>query len=314
MKKGLFFIAAMVIGLAGCQSGEKVLLRMNLKKGDVYNYISETRQKITQTVDKQAMEIEQTVVTEYEYYVEDVDAASNITCRITFKKMSIDMSMQGMSMKMSSDTNEVAADDASRVSSKMLNAMTDVPFIVKLNYLGDIIEVKNLEALFDKMTSSLAGLSGDSEQTGEQLSQSIKKMLSPDTIKEMMRQNFNAYPEKPMGVGDSWDNAMDVKSGFPMSIKMKNTITKLGPKTAEFLLDSTLKTSFGSNLIDLGGFSAGMDIVKGTQKGTYIIDLSTGMAISAEVDMDFDGIIKIGGEKPQEIPMSVIGKTTAKLK
>jgi hypothetical protein len=314
MKKGLFFIAAMVFGLAGCQSGEKVLLRMNLKKGDIYNYVSETKQRITQIVDKKEMVIDQTVVNEFEYYVEDVDAASNITFRITFKKMSIDMSMQGMSMKMSSDTNEVAADEASQISSKMLNAMTDVPFTVKLNYLGDIIEVKNLEALFDKMISSLASLSGDAEIVGKQMSQSINKMLGPDTIKEMMRQNFNAYPEKPMGVGDSWENSMEVKSGFPMSVKMKNTVTKLEPKTAEFLLDSTLKTSFGSNMIDIGGFTASMDIVKGTQKGTYIIDLATGMAISAEVDMDFDGLIKIGGENPQEIPMNVIGKTIMKLK
>ncbi|OHD56045.1 MAG: hypothetical protein A2Y33_11370 [Spirochaetes bacterium GWF1_51_8] len=313
MKK-LFVLFFTVFFFIGCQTGEKALLRMNLQKDDTFTFITETRQTIIQTVDKKAMEIEQIVHNEFEYLVESVDEKTNYNLKIVFKNITIDMNADGMKMKMSSDTNGLPDDLATRISSKMLNSMVDMPFNVVIDHLGEVVEVKNLETLFNNMFASLSELDKDAEEVGKQLSQSISSMVSPDNIKEMMRQNFNAFPVQPVGVGDSWVSSVEVKTGFPMSMSMNNKIVKMDKSTTEVEYESSIKSSTNTSFIEMGGMKMGFEIKTGLQKGSYIIDNATGMAKSALIDMNFEAVVTIQGDQAQSIPMSIKGTTIMKMK
>ena len=77
----LFLIAAKSSG------GDKVSLKLHLKKGDVFHYTMTTIQHISQNIKNQKIDIDQTMTFGYLMEVKDVDADGNYVVNATYDKI-----------------------------------------------------------------------------------------------------------------------------------------------------------------------------------------------------------------------------------
>ena len=70
-------------------AGDKIKLRLHLKKGESYGMQMVADQKISQTIQGQKQDMNQTIGMGYKMYVEDVDASGIISIDLPPKKWTL---------------------------------------------------------------------------------------------------------------------------------------------------------------------------------------------------------------------------------
>ncbi len=103
-------VAFMITGLLGFTAGNKVLLRLNLKKGQAFNYVLGMQQNITQTTGEEKMDIKQNIDFIYDMVVDNIDANKNYVIKSTFKTIRLKTTYGGMDL-INIDTDKPSAVD-----------------------------------------------------------------------------------------------------------------------------------------------------------------------------------------------------------
>ena len=171
MKK---LLAVLLLGLTIVSVGqEKVLLRLNYEKGDVY----EMNMKMTQNMGVGVMSMNTTMTMSQE--IKDVsDKEYESTMKIT--KMVMDMSQGGMQMSYDSSKKGEELDQAGKMMKAQMEPMLKATITAKGDKLGKILETK--------VVPNIPGAS------------------------DLTKQSSNVtYPEKAVAVGDTWSMIKDSK-------------------------------------------------------------------------------------------------------
>lgn len=213
-----------------------------------------------------------------------------------------DLKISFQNMRTSQNTNgqEIVIDtenpDTSNPGYHMLSAMMGSQFLVTINSMGEVGEVKGMDVMIDKV---LAINNPESLKKKEQIEARVKHFMSDEILKNMLEQNLRIFPEGKVQEGDTWKQELFVSQPLPMNIVSSFKLNKVSGTIAHLEVSAVISPVKGG--IEMMGMKIDTEM-NGIQKGVIEIDAITGMAIRSEITQDIDGKMKVMG---QEIPMKV---------
>ncbi len=254
-------------------------LSLNLKKGEKYDQLVSSQMQISQKISGQEIDINLAVDGLMSYRVLSEDKSA-YTMEVIYKSMGMKMIMPQMTMDFNS-TDEGKEDQFS----KMLRAITNQPFEVKMAKNGKVLEVNNLEEIFNSSLSQFENMSAaQMDQMKSQLSQSY----GTDAFKGNIEMVTAIFPDKKVEIGESWKSNTQLKSGFKAGI---NTTYTLQEKNEGYYLitgDAEIATEDTEELTQMNGMSMKFDL-DGKMISNIKVDSETGWIIESVIRQNIGG-------------------------
>ncbi|MCE7990400.1 MAG: hypothetical protein HEP71_00415 [Roseivirga sp.] len=299
----IFFTFILSLTAIGHLNAHQNRLQLNLEEGKVY---------------KQAMISSSTI--EQEYMGEKVDiqmtlsgVTSYMVKQVHNSYYDIEMQYDRLSMIMGLPTGEMSfdseSDDENDIFSEIMSLMIGKSVEIKMARTGKILEVKNVEVLFDSILDNFPML------TEEQI-QPIKDQLADaygaDAFKGNIEMVTAIFPDTPVAIGESWSIDTELKSGFRAEM---NTVYTFKQKNADHILitgSSAIKTINLADFVEVNGNPTKYNLT-GTMVSTLKIDKNTGWILEAKIDQNLNGDVSIkplGSPEAMTIPMIMKNKMT----
>lgn len=192
------------------------------------------------------------------------------------------------------------------IMSVMLAGIKDKPFTIKMTRSGKILEVKNINFIFEHMLDSLPKLSPEQRK---QFIEQMNNSYGEKSFKGSFELVTAMYTIQPVATGSSWKTVVRLEGG--MAAKVINTYTWKG-KTAGYNLvtGAGTLTTVNSNAYRLvNGMMTRYDLT-GPLTTTIKTDPETGWIIEAKVNEQMSGKAEIKDNPKLPggllIPMSVV--------
>lgn len=297
---------AVLLFTVGCEK-ERTTLQLNLKQGALYTRRVTTEQKVSQTVRGQRLDMEQTMILEYGYDVTKVDDMGNATVRITYTNIGFtqDSPMGRIDYKSWEDT------DSTPTAAKAFAAMPGKSFTIVLSPQGRITRIVGSESMLEDIIKAYDMPMDDN--TRKQIVASLKKQFGEEALKETMNNMFAIYPDRPVGIGDSWSAKIAVTTGFPVIFHHTWKLKRIEDGKVYIEMNSKIEPNTAARVTQMG-----MEMtydVRGEQKGTLVLDESSGWLSEADIKQMFKGNIVIssgrsGQKETMEYPIAMSGTST----
>ena len=277
----LAIIAMMIVS---CTQKDRISLKLNLKQGESYNIRVTIDQKISQTIQEQLQEISQTIGIGYVFYVEDVASDKVMTVKITFNFMQLKMSGSGMNLNYDSSNSSGYVDPAAQGFAALLNQS----FSMRITSDGLVKNVEGIDELLKRVIDSI-DIADNTVKAS--IVKSIRDQFGEKAMKETMAKMMAIYPDKPVGIGDSWGKETVNTTGFPLKIKNKYKFKSSQNGNAIIDIKGDIKSSKSSG-IDMGGVTLYYDI-SGKQSGEMSISETTGWMICSKITQELSGEVEM---------------------
>ncbi len=307
MKNLLRFLGLIVLIFICTCAGKKMNLRLNLKQGMIHKYRCTTEQKISQTVQNQKLDMDQIVIMEYTYEVKEVDDAGNAVVEITHDK--IGFMQDGPMGKIEYKSWE--EQDEKPLITRGFATLIDQNYTIKMTPQGRILEISGTDKIIDDMLKNF-DLPADSVMI-EQMRENLKNQYGNEAMKEVMEKTFAFYPDKPVGVGNSWSAKFNLTRGFPMTLINAWKLRSIKNGKVHIDLYTKIEPNTKTSLMQIGDMKMSY-VLSGEQKGYIIVDTLTGWMIESTTEQSFEGKVNIAGmfgeEQKMEWPISITGTVT----
>lgn len=293
MKKTLLAIALglvslnSLVGCKGGKSGDTVNLKFNFNPGDKFRYTMDTRQVITQSMMGQQMVINQDILMQGLYDVQAGDKQDNRKLTVMYDRVSMKTGMAGMSMEY--DSQDSTKQDPNL---KSMGGILNKPFSMIVSQTGEITRVEGLSEMLNSMVDP-------NDPNAETVRKNMEGMMNDSSIRSMMQQSFNIYPDKPVAPGDTWKRTMSNNIGFMvMNLDNEYKLVSVNNGIAHIEVKTTITSKPGSAAQSMG---MQMDM-SGTQNGTMDVEVANGMITESKMKQDLKGKVSVQG---QSIPMDI---------
>ena len=299
MKKTIL-LSLMVLGAIHTQGQT---LKLNLEKGETYSQSSDAEVFISQVMGGQTMEITMNVMGRMSYTVKD-KLEDHYWLDVTYKSIGLKTVSPYMTMDYSS---EKATDDDPM--SKAMSKMIGKTFEVKMGMDGSVMEVKNIDQLFDDIFEDNAEIT---DMQKAQMMEQMKQSYGEDTFRSSVEMITSVFPEGDVSVGDSWNSKREFKAGMQLLMDNEYTLTELTDDFAVIEINASSTTLEGTDFENMNGMPAKYNM-NGTMGGTIKVDRRTGWIETGSFSQKFEGSIEIG-DNPQvpggmSIPMEMRSET-----
>lgn len=300
-------LAASALAVDTRTRGEKVRLRLRLEKGNSYGIKMTIQQKVVQKIQGNQVDVDQTLGMEYTFDVKEVKDDGTMTAEVTYH--AVQMKMDGPTGKVDYDSAE-PPDEVPKLARGMA-ALVGQSFTLDMTAEGRVTRVEGIDALLAHMIEKLKLPAGAMKTMMED---QLKKQFGDKAMRETMEQLMAMYPDKPVGIGDSWTRKVKVTKGFPL--EMENTYVLKDRKGGVAILDtkSTLKSDPKAEPMKMGPLSISYAL-SGKQEGQVEMDEATGWTLGAKLTQEFSGTMTMEGAPGMTGPMSwpVSAKSTITL-
>ncbi len=289
MKSKLLFLPVilMVLIAFSVDAKSKVLLRLNLQKGSVYEMTMSSSSNIDQNMMGQNMKIIQKMDMVYNYRILDVLPNKNWTVDYTVRKIKMDVSMNGQKMVFDSENP-----DENNQMYEPLKSLKDLKLTFELSSSGKVENVKGLDEYAKKLSGN------------RMMSQAMEMFASSENFADFISQAFNYFPETEVKTGDKWTSVIKLPGLMNMETTMNYEVAAI--EKNDVVLNVTSDVNVDSP-VEQGGFKMNVKMT-GTQTGTMNIDTEDGWFRSTDLVQKFD--VKMKMKNPQsgedmEIPMKI---------
>ena len=289
---GLFLIACITVASA------QVKLSFNPEKGKKYEYQTDMTMNIIQSVMGQTIPMEMEMG--FKYLMEITDKTSQeVKVKFTYQEVSYIISSPMMKMSYDSKNPVENPTGMDQMLSKMFGKLIGQSFQAGIAPDGSVKSVTGMDAVLESMTGAIA----DNAQVAAQMGEQMKGQFSDNAIKSSFEQSFKIYPANAAKAGDTW-NTENVTSVNNMntSIKTKYTLKEVSRNTATIAVDANVA-------MDPGAMMEGK--LAGTQSGTIVVDVKTGLPVTNDITMNIKGSVKAQGVDVQ-MDLTSKSKTTTK--
>lgn len=293
MKK--YFVLLAVILVVSVAEGQKYPLGLKLEAGKEYKQVMTSKVNIVQDLGGQKINNSMDVKGLMVYAVKGF--ANNIyEMDVRYGNLSITMQLpQGGTMEFSSEKK-----DESDIFSGVLSEMVNKPFQIKMSQTGRVLEVKNVEALFESAFKKFSNVPAASLAP---LKAQLMSAYGPEAFKGNMEMITAIFPEKPVAVGESWTNSIKLASGFVADMASTYKLMKKNPGDFQIAGDSKIQTVDKDALVETNGMKMSYDL-SGKLVSEIRIDAKTGWIIEAKINQEISGQANIK-ENPQ-LPQGMI--------
>jgi hypothetical protein len=287
--------------LFSCGNKEKITLQYNFKQGEVLKQNMVMNMDLVQKIMDQEVKImDQEVKISLTMGMKttfDVKERheNSYTLEVKYKELKVDVSIPGVdsgTISFDSNTDEDVATEANLGA--MFKAIIDKPFEVVMDKTGKVESVKGLDTFLESMINTFDD--NVPEEIRQQMVTQFGTQFSEEAFKSQFEQNTGYLPDKPVSVGDSWENKMAaMASNFRLNINTTSTLKSIEDNVVNLSLEGTVSVPEGYEQ-EISGMTTKVSL-KGTQKGTLKLNKDTGWIISSNMALNFNGEIEIGGIK-----------------
>ena len=295
MKKKIIICAGLCLISSLITVSAQVKLSFNPEMGEKYEYSMDVVQNIKQNVMGQELLVETQMKSTYIMEIKS-KTPQEIHLQFTYLDFTFLVSSAMMNLKYDSKKPTENPSEIDKMLGKMFGTLINKPFTAVFAPDGSVKSVTGMEAVIKDMLDAVSN-EGQLAQMGEQLS----KQFNDESIKNMIGESFNFYPDKAVKIGDIWNVKNSIlTNGLNMNINTNHTLKdiKTNMATIEIAGDIDMNIEGGE--------------VSGKQTGSMIIDTVTGMPATSEISQNVNGTIKAQG---MDIQMEMItkNKTSAKI-
>ncbi|MDP8225630.1 MAG: DUF6263 family protein [Candidatus Lernaella stagnicola] len=298
MKKWFVVVAFVVVWVAGCasvgmRSDGTIQPRLDLKEGQAFHGSVTQVQNITMTM--MGMTIEQSRTSEFlvTLRVKSV-AGGEAEVEYTFDDAS--MSSTTRMPEMDNNVQDNAAD-------KIFEALKGFTFTVVLRSNGEVVRVEGGDRMVDVLVDAIPGQDPASRAM---LAKEMRKVMSDETLRDMMLPSMSVYPDQAVRVGESWAKTFDVKAGFPHRANHTITLSQVEKNMAKLNGRSEIVPLEGGSTMEFLGMKLTMEM-KGLETYEASMDLRTGMVMHLEGTGEMDGRMMINFDNMDEKTKAQMG-------
>lgn len=307
MKKICRFLLLIIFMIINC-AGPKIDLKFNIKPGSVYKYRVTTKQQISQTIQGKVVDMDQIIIMEYRYDVKEINDQGNTVVDIVYERIGYmqDGPLGKIEYRSWEDTTDIP------MIAQGFASLVDQGFTMEISSQGSVVDIKGADKIIDKMIKDM-DLPASDEMT-EEIKQSMQNQFGDAALKETMKSMFSIYPDRPVGVGDSWQATWNMSKGFPMILNNTWKIKEISDTEVVLDVHTKVESNKEAILTQMGGMKMFYDL-SGEQSGSMVLDRITGWCTKSQLDQIFEGTIRasggmFGGQEELEWPIKVAGTTT----
>jgi hypothetical protein len=298
MKKFLSLVLA--ITFITVQAQAQIKLGYDLSKTTEYSTKITLDQIISQTAMGQTQNIDSGQGYGISVQVNETNNNSYLL-KITYTSFMIDQPMMGLTYDSETSTGETTG------PAKALSSIIGASFNVEINDQGEVLEVSGLEAMLDSMASNM-GYSDEAQATA--FKDQMNAQYNAESIKSQMKRALTVYPDKELNIGDTWSADESITAPFPMNIQTTYELANFDDETVTLNISSDIFTEEGGE-INANGATMTPDL-SGVQSGTIVIDRSTGLLLSSNLEQLITGVMMLTSPAEMEIPMEISGTSIVK--
>ena len=290
-------------------AGEKIQYKLKFEPGQKYYMRMTTEQKISQIVNGRRQSIDQSFGFGIDCDVEEVEANEDARIKYTYRWAKFRQRMP---------TGEETSYDSSKKVSPVppaaqgFAAMLGEGFSIKITPQGRVKLVEGLKTMRNNIVKKLPYQG----RTKELMIEALKQYLSEEGIKETTESSMAIYPDKPVGIGDSWNKTVVLSQGLSMIVEHKWTLKERNNGLAAIEVDSTIRPDPQAKPMDMGAAKVRYAL-SGKQRGRIEMQESTGQIIRSEINQQMSGQMQMTGAGGQSqemsIPMELEGVVTLEM-
>ena len=282
--KRIFILIITLVAFTLCQA-QNVDLSLKLEKGKVYKQVIRSKINTVQRIDIQivkGVELEDIMTTTgiMNFFVKDINETGYLMA-VTFDSLDISIQMpqtfQGYSSGAMNPNDPFAP---------ILEAMKQITFEIVMSKKGKVIEIRNLEVVWNAVVDQSKGLS---ETQREQFKTYLMQVYGDDAMKDNIEMVTAIFPDKPVNKGDKWtvDTDLDPTLFLGTNVSTNYHLTDLTPDYALIIGTADFKTDDK----DLSGEYA--DEMAVTRESEIKVDKNTGWIIEAKINQEIKGNINV---------------------
>ena len=254
--------------------------------GTTYYYIVETKASAQQEIMEKKMETtsDHTVVFHYNI-VRNQDSSKKLTLtydNFTLKGKTGDIEVDIDAAHTEEDTPEA-----------MFKILKGTRFTAQISPSGSITAITGIKELQDTMFK----LSGSNLEQKQLVQSTVNKIITEESLKQMLGPGVNAFPDKAIHVGDSWKvNSTTLQSDFKLPITTTYTLQDVEDGIATIGISAPIQLN--NQEVQVQGYNVTGSFT-GTQNGKLKIDMVTGTVESNEQEIKIKGKFEVlGNEVP----------------
>lgn len=145
-------------------------------------------------------------------------------------------------------------------------------FFMKVDPAGKVLQISGLTEMANDMIN---GLQLD-DNLRPMVQQAFTQQFNEENLKQMFKQAFEIYPDKPVSEGDTWSKTVSMKA-IQMNSNTEYRVKSISNGTV--LIDA-------SSDLDMSGF-------KGTENASFEVDAATGLVRKSTSTQKFDEPMKM---------------------
>jgi hypothetical protein len=303
----LAVVMAIALFVTPGEAADKIQYRLRLQKGQKYYLKTITEQKISQTIMGQQQNIEQTFGIAMDFDVVDVNDRGVVEICYVYRWSKF--RQKGPMGEMVYDSAQ--KDPNVQPMAQGFAALIGETFSLKMTPEGRVEKVEGTDKIRENIQKKLP--SGIMRQ---QAMMSLQQYIDAGAIKQIAESSAAMYPDRPVGVGDSWSKKVSIEQGFAMIVENTITVKERKNNVARMEITSVIEPNPKAKPMDMGAMKVSYQL-SGTQKGTMSLDERTGLFVRSKMEQQMSGQVTMSAAGAESggmaIPMKIEGVTTVEM-
>ena len=263
--------------------GQKQNLGFNLKIGQTYNHVMYSSSSIKQEINGQEINIDVTLSGRMAFKVTNL-VNTVYSMSVSYEQLAMTMKLPNGEMIFNSEK-----EDKTDIFSSMLGEIKGKQFLVKMTSIGKIVEVENLDFIFENLIDKFPTLTLIQKQ---QIKTQLKQAYGEKAFKGSFEMITAIYPNTAVAKGGSWEIKTLLETGFAATL---TTTFELKDKTESYNLivgKGKIITLDKDAYTQVNGMPTQYNL-SGTMNSNLKVDPNTGWIIEAKVNQLIAGNVEI---------------------
>jgi len=284
----IFFLAsfslvpayAQLPNLSLYQAADKTQYRLRLEEGKQYYMQTINEQQISDPTPAKEGTVVMTIGIGAKLDVSNIDANGNAQVTYTYKWVKVGIKA----------TEEKVYDSSKKDSTvppelQWFAPLLEESFSLTITPEGRISEIKGLDKVRSNVRQKLP-----QGQMQELAMSSLNQWLDDQALRERIENSMAIYPDKPVGIGDSWSRNIAYSHSFAMILENKWTLKARKNGVAVIEVVSTIKPNPQAKPLEVGtqGATSSYEFT-GNQQGLIEMQESTGLIINSKINQQMTG-------------------------
>ena len=292
---GLIGVTALIVSLS-TPAGVQLVFAPPI--GAEYRTSVSSQQNITQTINGQETNAEQTLGFDYLVSVREGDTADSRWIDITYERFWVDqITAQGELHYDSADP-----DAESSVSGSGYQLVLGKGFSLQASPGGELLALSGIDELLDELVQEMGYTE---EAVVAQVREQLEEQFGETALREQMEGMFVSFPAGALEVDNTWQAASTTGGLMPLDIAHTYTVLAVEDETVTLQVDSTIVSDPEAEPTDVDLYFISYDLA-GEQSGSIEIDTATGWIRHSHIVQNLAGSAQLtAGEDEVTIPMNI---------